>query len=314
MPVNLEKLVKEVVEPGTWDKNGNRIQGRAGTIIVTHTPEVHRSVRQLLEDMRSRKGQVQRGERMTEQVAQGQVSEQFREKDYLTGLNTDDNELRRFVRDNYKWYLGDKGDSGERFLVEKLYANTDQKVMVSSVNLKGDADDAEALGIRFTTGNNDTRWTVVDEAQFRTLMEMSAKKAAGAGGENQQETIVGTDALLANGMRGNVRYSGDAGNRLDVNDNGIDLAHERYLLIDNGKYLTAVKAGPMVNWRQKLTPVVFFNVPQGIEVPRVGQLVKLEKTLVEPADEMVISTDYKWVPTVSTGSPQAGSQSKGGGR
>ena len=49
----LMDLVKQVIVPGTWEEgSGNAIQGRSGTIIVTHTPEVHRSVQQLLADLR----------------------------------------------------------------------------------------------------------------------------------------------------------------------------------------------------------------------------------------------------------------------
>ncbi len=53
---SLEKLIElvtQVIVPGTWEEgSGNAIRGRTGTIIVTHTPEVHRGVQQLLADLR----------------------------------------------------------------------------------------------------------------------------------------------------------------------------------------------------------------------------------------------------------------------
>ncbi len=50
---DLIELVKQVIEAGTWDEgSGNAIRGRAGSIIVTHTPETQQKVQQLLEDLR----------------------------------------------------------------------------------------------------------------------------------------------------------------------------------------------------------------------------------------------------------------------
>ena len=50
---NLIDLISQVIEPGNWDPGtGNAIRGRAGTIIVTNTPEVLRKVQQLLSDLR----------------------------------------------------------------------------------------------------------------------------------------------------------------------------------------------------------------------------------------------------------------------
>jgi type II secretory pathway component GspD/PulD (secretin) len=50
---DLIDLVKQVVEAGTWDEgSGNAIRGRAGNVIVTHTPETQAKVQKLLEDLR----------------------------------------------------------------------------------------------------------------------------------------------------------------------------------------------------------------------------------------------------------------------
>ena len=181
-------------------------------------------------------------------------------------------------------------------LAARLRYNKEQKVNVSSINVNADANTAGGLGISFTTGANGVRYTVVDEAQFRTLMEMDASRRDGRvdANERYQGTIVGTDALLANDWVGNVLQSSDAGNTLDINGNSIRLSHEKYILIDNGRFLTAVRAGQMQHWTQKAEPVTFIRAPQTIDIPRVGELVKLEKTLVKPEDELVIRFNYQW--------------------
>jgi hypothetical protein len=191
---------------------------------------------------------------------------------------------------------GRKLDEAE--LARRLRFNRGQKTQVASLNLNVDAAAANSLGVRFHKGNNDVSFTVVDEAQFRTLMEMdAAKRAAGdqvGANETRQDTIVGTDALLANSMTTNVTRSRDRGNTLDIADNPISLSHEKYVLIDNNGYLTAVRAGEMQHWQEASKPIEFVQAPQTIEIPRVGELVKLEKTLVKPSDEMVVRFDYQW--------------------
>jgi len=162
----------------------------------------------------------------------------------------------------------------------------------------GGSSSIGAIGVKFRKGNNDLNYTIVDEAQFRTLMEL-AQAGAAAGvvvdpNETRQDTIVGADALLANDMTTYVNRSGDKGNTLDINDNPIGLSHERYVLVDNGGFLTAIRAGQMRYWSRASENIEFFKAPQEIEIPRVGKPVKLEKTLVKPSDEMVIRFDYRW--------------------
>ena len=50
---DLIDLIKQVIESGTWDEgSGNAIRGRAGTVVVTHTPETQIKVQRLLDDLR----------------------------------------------------------------------------------------------------------------------------------------------------------------------------------------------------------------------------------------------------------------------
>lgn len=50
---DLIDLIRQVIEPGTWDEgSGNAIRGRQGSIVVTHTPETQALVQGLLEDLR----------------------------------------------------------------------------------------------------------------------------------------------------------------------------------------------------------------------------------------------------------------------
>ncbi len=228
-------------------------------------------------------------------------------------------ELDRFIRQNYDWALqiqnrdgylqttvtvpvgGTLLLGGQRLdkdsLLAKLSRNRGQKVTVNSMNVNADASTAEALGVQFNRGVNNVNWAQINGAQFRSLLELNAKSGGWAGrevpaNERRQDTIVGTDAFLANGMIANITFAGDKGNTLDVNGNNVNLAHEGYLLIDNGRFLTVVKTEAMQHWTAKPADVGFVKVPQKIEVPRVGRLVRFEKTLIKPADRLVIRVDY----------------------
>ncbi|KPJ51922.1 MAG: hypothetical protein AMS16_07135, partial [Planctomycetes bacterium DG_58] len=338
---NLESLIRQVVAPGTWEaKNGRAIRGRAGSVIVTHTPETQAKVQKLLDDLRRAKGpQVEMGQRLTEQQAKGVLQEDddfdgFTNgvawrgygggggRDVSAGVRYDPSytveqnaELRKFITANYSWRWGVKiGPFGGSYLdlngngigdyqafsgvqlAQKLVANLGQKVNVSSVNLNANAGQANGLGVNFTVGRNGLAYAVIDEAQFRTLMEFSDANgdADVEANPSGQETIVGTDALIANGMMANPEFAADRWNRLNILDNPIKLSHEKYVLINNGSFLTAVRAGAMQHWTQKSAPVFFVRAPQHIDVPKVGRLVRFEKTLIEPKDDLVIRAKIYW--------------------
>ena len=184
-------------------------------------------------------------------------------------------------------------------LAEKLRFNRGQKVVVNSVNVDVPASALRQLGIRLEGGVNGLLYATIDPAQFRSLVEMEtqlvqAGRAPVNTEQRAQETIVGTGALLANGMVGNVAFAGDYSNSVNIAANPLTLPHGRYLLISNGSYVTVVRSSPMQNWLEAPADFEFAQVPQTIELPRVGQLVKFEKTLIQPADELVLRATYQW--------------------
>ena len=322
-------------EEGEWrgkrkgDKKGPTytIQYRNGRIVVGGTVAGQKQVGDFIEQFRQARGpQVQLGANIARQQAQGQVG--VRDLGVVTvgggaggglavgGKERDprvpSGELRRFVERNYRWQLERAAEAqsspqaavpatpGQVWgdLSGKLGFNLGQKVQVSSINVSIPAQAANQLGVRFVAGNNGVVYGVVDEAQFRTLMELDERRSGSgrvvAANPNWQDTIVGTDALLANGWTANVRFGADVGNTIDINANPINLEHDKYILIDNGGYLTAVRAGEMQHWSVRAPRQEFAAVPQDIDVPRVGQMVKFEKTLVEPDDELVLRASYSW--------------------
>jgi len=234
-------------------------------------------------------------------------------------------EFQDFLERNYDWQLEHrKGDGGWGFagagslsgkvpaivprdddkdraakqVHDKALMNLGQKVAVNSMNVNLGTAATRQLGVRFVRGRNGLRYTVVDEAQLRTLREIEGQRSGPGRGvpanPRLQETIVGTDALLASGQRANVTFAAEGGNTIDLYQNPIALPHEKYILIDNGSFLTAVKAGEMQHWTRRAKSVEFAEVPQDLDVPRVGRLVKFEKTLIKPADELTIRARYTW--------------------
>jgi len=324
--------IRRTIAPGTWSRGDSKPDGKAGEapgytisyrngrIVVVHQPEVNRQIEDLLANYRKVRGpQVELGGNIARQRAQGQAGKGIvlltdgRDvSGAATGGGKPSGELRRFIWRNYDWQLRKTAEAQQApqsavpkmpdqawdDLSEKLGFNLGQKVQVSSINLDIPAQAANQLGASFQTGNNGVVFTVVDEAQFRTLVELDSRKnrfgRSVPMNPRGQDTIVGTDALLANAWTANVRFAADRANTIDVNGNPINLAHDQYILIDNGSFLTAVRAGEMQHWTERSAPVQLADVPQDIDVPRVGQMVKFEKTLVEPDDELVLRASYSW--------------------
>ncbi len=220
-------------------------------------------------------------------------------------------QLEDFVRRNNDWQVEQRlveradvdgdgrlpGEAAQAVLSDvarNLRDNLGQKVVVNSLNVNASAADATALGVRFEQGP-EGGFALLDEAQVRSLMDVEAlnnKMGRGYVDPNgrPQETIVGTDALLANGMVLNVAAAADKGNNLLIGPAAVALPHEQVLAIDNGRFLTLVRAGAMQHWTEKPQVPEFARVAQAIEVPRVGQRVLMEKTLLEPTDaaELII--------------------------
>jgi hypothetical protein len=220
-------------------------------------------------------------------------------------------QLEDFIRRNYDWELSGAGGGGgaavqggvqavEQNLAAKLSSNIGQAVIVNSSNINITPARASGLGIEFQQGANSLRYATVDEAQLRTLRQLEGRQDATgkavAANPRLQNTIVGTEALLAGGQRAYVARAGEGGNTFEVAGNPIDLSHDRYILIDAGGYLTAAKASQMQHWTQqvKQEDVGFADVPQELDVPRVGNLVRFEKTLIRPADRLTIRAEYTW--------------------
>ncbi|KKL82741.1 hypothetical protein LCGC14_1981740, partial [marine sediment metagenome] len=208
---------------------------------------------------------------------------------------------RALVRDEQTLVTGGQtlpGGLNVEGLASRLRSNWDQKIAVNSVNINVDTARANSLGINFIAGNNDTSYTVIDEAQLRTLMELEASRPAAAtavpANERRQDTIVGTDVLLANDMIANNAFAADYSNKFNINDNIINLPHAKYILISNGGFLTVVRSGAHQFWQDAPADVRFVEVPVQIEVPPVGRLGKFEKKLIQPQDDLFITANYVW--------------------
>ena len=304
----LLSLIELDVEPNSWDTVGGpgcvQYFANRKALIVSQTPDHHEAIAALFARLRrSARPQVEQGTYLALQRAGGVMGEARRADDYAVSAEGFD----RLVDRNYAWShrlartggpLERTPEAHRRELALQLRLNLGQKVSVNSVNLNADQAVAGALGVAFRTGKNGLRYAEVDEGQLRTLLEMHAAQARRpmptSVADRFQETIVGTDAWLANGMAAHVAFARDRTNRLTIQDNEIELAHEKYVLIDNGGYLTAVRAGAMQHWTQRAEPLVFAEVVERITVPRVGRLVKFEKRLVEPGDHLVIRAAYTW--------------------
>jgi len=183
-------------------------------------------------------------------------------------------------------------------VLDRLRANVGQRVRVGSRNIFIGSQTARAAGIDWVEGTGAVRYAVVNEGQLLGLLDVEQRDAAApppsAPREYYQDAVVGTQALLANSGVLDVTRAGDDANGLSYNGNDIQVAHEDYLLVDNGSYLTAVKSGRMLHWSAEVEEVRFPGVPAAVVVPAVGYTVKFEKRLLDPEDPVELATQYTW--------------------
>jgi hypothetical protein len=182
-------------------------------------------------------------------------------------------------------------------LFSNLKRNWGQKINVNSFNNPSVASLSNV--VQFKTGNNDARFAVVDQGIVRTLLEAgqrSNRELAFKDNPTQQDVVVGNDAVLANSARINVSTSDDDGNRFNYLDNGIFVPTDKYLLIDNGRFVTIVGATGSHEWRERIKPKkVMLEVAPRIDLPLVGRAVKFEKTLIQPGDAVpVLKATYRY--------------------
>ena len=183
-------------------------------------------------------------------------------------------------------------------VLDRLRVNMGQRVPVGSRNVLVPADTAVNAGIQWKSGANGVSYAMANEGQLLALLDLE-QRAANAGvaagtNEVRLDTVVGTSALVANGGVVEIARAADKANTLAYNGNTLEVPLDDYLVINNGRYLTAVKTGRMQHWSAEAEPVRFPGVPAAVVVPAVGYTVKFEKTLLDTSDTLELVTDYTW--------------------
>ncbi len=281
----LIETIESNVDPESWTGTEASIESYHDFLVIRAMRRNHRAVRALLDRLHDARGpQVELGSRIAQQRAAEADHADLQSKTFT-----------EFVYRNYDWRRTDPdAPPVEAQVARWAEDNLGQKVPVTSVNIGVPAKNARMLGVEFQWGENDVYYAVVDEAIVRTLRQQAATGRPGfAANPRNQETIVGTAALLSNDLIANVAYAQDRGNVLDVDDNPVNVPHDKYLLIVNPGSLTAIKAGPMQHWADPTVFEPLAEIPQAIDIPRVGRMIKFEKTLVDPADRLVLRARYR---------------------
>lgn len=183
-------------------------------------------------------------------------------------------------------------------ILDRLRVNMGQRVPVGSRNVLVPAEAAVNAGIQWKSGANGVSYAMANEGQLLALLDLE-QRAANAGvaagtNEVRLDTVVGTSALVANGGVVEIARAADKANTLAYNGNTLEVPLDDYLIINNGRYLTAVKTGRMQHWSAEAEPVRFPGVPAAVVVPAVGYTVKFEKTLLDTGDTLELVTDYTW--------------------
>jgi hypothetical protein len=183
-----------------------------------------------------------------------------------------------------------------RSVLENLRANDGQVVTVAGAAVGvASVRNAPVVSDWFTNRTSDGRnFAVLDEAQYRTLLQTAANPDGNPGPTRpeQRAVVVGTDSRVAGEdvrlVRGGAEYNG-----LAVGGSEIELPHEKYLVVDNGSYASVIKTGALRNWQEE-RPAVELAVAEDlpIAVPETGTALYFEKTLLDAGE----SPDIRLIP------------------
>ncbi|MFO7900607.1 MAG: hypothetical protein R6V58_16295 [Planctomycetota bacterium] len=237
------------------------------------------------------------------------------------GEPLDADALKRFVKSNIRAFtpLDTGGDQGVQIDVSErngkvtvtatpefqeqiggnlagLQKNWGQKVNVRSFNAYVPEAVAADVGVSWSRGQNDVTYAVVDEGQVRALFDLYqrfSQQDAFRVNPMDNPSAVGGGTAIANNDLINVLAAGDDRNTVDYNDNRIALPHDKYLLISNGDYITAVRATETRHWTEQAEAArIVPEVTPRIDLPLVGRVVKFEKTLLQPEDDTTVRAAY----------------------
>ncbi len=211
--------------------------------------------------------------------------------------------LKRFIGTNYSFAI-DQPDAitvkGGKMIVKNAEVNADllndalnsfrdnagNVVPVSGAKLiLTNASSIPVLGTNFSNRTADGRsYALLDEAEYTTLLQ-SGGQAAQPKSPEQRKVIVGTLNRIANE---DLKIS-----RSDANWNGIlvggteiTLAHDKYLVVDNGAYVSVLKAGEVANWQdhQEASVKIDTSDDYRVELPELGTAFLFEKVLLSAGE------------------------------
>ncbi|MCX7049276.1 MAG: hypothetical protein NTX50_27795 [Candidatus Sumerlaeota bacterium] len=202
-------------------------------------------------------------------------------------------------------------DSNADVLNEALVnfrANEGRVVSVAGMNLNGGALRGTGLLTPLFTAQtaNGRKYAVLDEAQYQTLaqaaqqtdaFDLPAPEGVPIGRQDKREVIVGTPNTVV-GQQFRLGQSAAFSNGLIVDGTQIELPNNRYLAVDNGGYITILKAGAVREWQEKdAAPVTLVApeppLPEAI-FPAVGVAYRFEKTFLTAGESPDIILSYEY--------------------
>ncbi len=214
--------------------------------------------------------------------ARSRAFEDFISRNYLPQVHRDEVQFR--VSRGELNVLNVEGNSELlNEVVQKLRKNDGQVVTVSGRRIPiEEVSKLQALKRAFSGRTSDGRaYGILDEAQYRTLIEISNQTTASGIDETvTREVAVGTGNEIAD-EHFRVARSGSGWNEFTLGGVRVRTPHDRYFAIDNGDYVSVIKAGETHIWTEQNKALASMKADVfRIEIPKIGVFFKFAKTLL----------------------------------
>lgn len=197
--------------------------------------------------------------------------------------------LYRVEKDGLNVWNGEKNPEKLNDIMEKFKVNNGRVVSVHGAVVSVPLNDIPVANNWFSgakAGNH--RYTLLDEAQYRTLAQIAAamqdRDETAKSRTGKKDVIVGTDNNLEGQAFKLVRTDAD-GNTFSIDGKDISVRHNQYLAIEDGNRLTVLKAGEVHNWQDEVKDLgMVASVQPRIELPQTGTPLYFEKTLLSAGE------------------------------
>ncbi|MFC1497077.1 hypothetical protein ACFLS1_01205 [Verrucomicrobiota bacterium] len=181
-------------------------------------------------------------------------------------------------------------------VVEKIADNRGNAVSVAGNTIDLDVNNVPVVNNWFSnTTATGKKYAILDEAQYRTIVQANAAlsgESLDSERMEKKEVILGTPNGV-NGINFTLSDADNDANGLLIEGSEINISHDQYYAVADGKKVSVLKAGELHNWQEEGSDInMEVSIPYKLDIPQAGVRVCFEKTLLSAGESPDIEIGF----------------------